>query len=44
MHLDVVRKAFLTEPKSNAMRTDHICKFCLIRMLDHTKKLVVPVL
>jgi hypothetical protein len=34
----------LADTQINAMRADHICKFRLVRMLDHTKQLVVPVL
>ena len=44
MHFDVVSKDFLADTQSNTMRADHICKFRFIRMLEHTKQLVVPVL
>lgn len=44
VHLDMVCKAFLTESKSDATRPDDVGQGCLMRMFDHTTKLVVPVL
>lgn len=44
VHLDMVCKAFLTESKSDATCPDDVGQGCLMRMFDHTNKLVAPVL